>query len=122
MAKILLIDDQEMVRYSVREALEGMGHAVSEAEEGRKGLALFDETTFDLVITDLFMPVLDGFELLNEIHQRKPDQSIIVITAGGQGDAIDRLNDKNGLRDHEILIKPFDSTKLAEVVRQALEV
>ena len=67
MATILVIEDQEPVRALLRRALEGAGHEVLEASNGRLGLALYRASAADLVITDIVMPEMDGLEMMLEL-------------------------------------------------------
>ena len=67
MATILVIDDQEPIRALLRLALEGAGHDVLEASNGRLGLALYRASEADLIITDIVMPEMDGLELMLEL-------------------------------------------------------
>lgn len=83
MAKILLIDDVMEVRFSMRVALEGAGHDIVEASDGAEALSLIDQSRFDVVLTDLFLPRVDGFELLREARRLDPRQRIIAFTGGG---------------------------------------
>jgi len=72
MANILVIDDDELVRETLDIVLQDAGHAVILAENGRIGLKRLDEQAVDLVITDLFMPEIEGFETMNLVRQRQP--------------------------------------------------
>src|SRR5262245_17088030 len=76
MGRILVIDDDEMVRGIIRTALERAGYAVVEAENGESGLAAFDAASFDLVITDLLMPEKEGVETVREIRRRSSSVKI----------------------------------------------
>ena len=68
MACLLVIDDDAAVRNVIRSFLEGSGHSIIEAEDGRSGLIEFRRETVDLVITDLNMPGLDGIELIRQVR------------------------------------------------------
>src|SRR5215475_9368973 len=68
MTHILLIDDDPLVRYSVRTILEGAGHEVTEADNGRGGLECFRATRYDAVITDIIMPDMEGIETIRAIR------------------------------------------------------
>lgn len=78
--KVLIIDDESLVRKSIRRALEMRGHQVNEAEDGKSGLKLWKETSPDLVLLDVLMPELSGFEVI----QQRPDQNrskVVMISA-----------------------------------------
>lgn len=78
--KILIIDDESLVRKSIRRALEMRGHQVTEAVDGKSGLQTWKEVDPDLVLLDVLMPELSGFEVI----QQRPDQNrskVIMISA-----------------------------------------
>jgi CheY-like chemotaxis protein len=81
--RALLVDDDEMVRRSVRQALEPIGWQVTEAENGEVAVEVLTAARPDVIILDLMMPKMDGFEFLNELRARPPWQSIpvVIITA-----------------------------------------
>ena len=83
MARILVIEDEELSRYTVRQILDRAGHEVEEAENGAEGLDRLGAGTFDLVITDIFMPVMEGIETIREIKRLYPDQKILAMSGGG---------------------------------------
>jgi len=82
-ARILVADDEEIVRESLREWLTGAGHRVEVAESGKAALALLRDRTFDVMITDLKMPSMDGIALIKEAHKIAPDLEAIIMTAYG---------------------------------------
>jgi signal transduction histidine kinase/CheY-like chemotaxis protein len=79
----LLVDDDEVVRRSVRQALEPIGWQVTEAENGQVAVEVLTAARPDVIILDLMMPKMDGFEFLNELRARPPwqDVPVVVITA-----------------------------------------
>ncbi|MBZ8140548.1 response regulator [Rubrivivax gelatinosus] len=84
MAQILLIDDDELLRDTLRQMLELDGHAVTEASDGEQGLALFRSRggRFDAVITDMLMPGIDGTRVIVELRRTHPDLAVIAISGG----------------------------------------
>lgn len=120
MARILVIDDEEMVRDTIRKALERDGHSVGEAADGEEGVKLFQEKQPDLVITDILMPNKEGIETIQELCKLQPDALIIAISGGG------RMNDTSWLLPAKIfgaisvLEKPFSLDVLRHAVDDAL--
>jgi DNA-binding NtrC family response regulator len=81
--KILVVDDEQIIRESISFILKKEGYNVSEAENGRIAREKLLAEPFDLVITDLEMPELKGIELLGHITKMSPEISVIIITAYG---------------------------------------
>jgi len=82
-ARILVIDDEEIVRNSLQEWLNAAGHHVEEAESGAAALELLRHQTFDILITDLKMPDMDGIDVMEEAHKIAPGLETIIMTAYG---------------------------------------
>lgn len=119
MARILVADDEEGIREFVAEALEIDGHRVTTAADGAQAAARLDREAFDLLVTDLKMPGLDGMQLLAKVRAEQPDIEVIVLTAHGTVQtAVDAM--KNGAFD--FLQKPIPSpSALRILVARALE-
>ena len=79
MARILVIDDDELVRFTLQKILEEENHEVIVAVDGKEGTALFAAQPFPLVITDLIMPEKEGMETIIELRRDYPDTKIIAI-------------------------------------------
>ncbi|BBO78338.1 response regulator [Desulfosarcina widdelii] len=116
MARILVIDDDDTVRLSVRLALEDADHLVEDAGDGEKGVALFRENPADLVVTDIFMPEKEGLETIDEIKRLRPETKIVAISGGGRMDPDDYLTIAKSVGADRSLLKPFDIDNLVEVV------
>lgn len=78
--RILVIDDEKVIREGVERALAKRGYEIAKAEDGNKGLELLKTVDFDIVLTDLMMPGLDGFSVLEWIRENQPHVQVIVIT------------------------------------------
>jgi two-component system response regulator (stage 0 sporulation protein F) len=87
MATILVIDDEEPIRTLLRIALEGAGHEVLEAPNGRLGLALYRASAADLIITDIVMPEVDRLEMMLELTRNFLNVKVIAISGGLEGEA-----------------------------------
>ncbi len=91
-ARLLLIEDDDSLREILAMNLADHGLIVDQAPDGAQGLALYDPSRHDLVLTDLKMPGLDGFELLNAIHKRDPQAVVLILTAfGGSTRALEAM-------------------------------
>ncbi|MGB9629645.1 MAG: sigma-54-dependent transcriptional regulator, partial [Thermodesulfobacteriota bacterium] len=117
--KILLIDDEPLMRMTIQDALESEGYQVGVAETGQKGLALFSKNSFDILITDLKLPDLDGLQILKEVKMTNPETQVILITAYGSIDsAVTAM--KEGASDY--LTKPFSMDELLLIIQRLLRI
>jgi CheY-like chemotaxis protein len=116
MASILVIDDEEGVRYAIRAVLENQGHAVTEAETGATGLRALATARFDLVICDIIMPDKDGVETIVEIRETLPDQKIVAMSGGGRFNKEEYLTLAAAVGATHTVMKPFDAQTLTEMV------
>ncbi|MGK0358790.1 MAG: two-component system response regulator AtoC [Bradymonadia bacterium] len=115
--RILIVDDEVNLRKLLGALLRREGYAVRLAADGVEGLERFGAEPFDVVITDLRMPNLDGMGLLRALLERDPQLPVIVITAHGTVDtAVEAL--KIGAFD--FITKPYDKDELTAVVAKAL--
>lgn len=83
MASILLVDDDEMIREFVHEALRQAGHRVHLAENGLEGLAALEKALVDLVLVDLVMPMMNGVEMIRSMRSRGLGHTVIAMSGGG---------------------------------------
>jgi len=115
---ILIIDDDDSLRRVMELSLLGAGYNVATAENGRQGIDLFEQLNPDVVVTDVQMPELTGYEVLEQIKQKKPDTLVIVITAFG---SIDKAVKAMKLGAYDYITKPFGRDVLRLVLGKALE-
>jgi two-component system response regulator FlrC len=119
MAKILVADDEEGLRAFVADALELDGHVVSRAEDGADALRQLTREAYDLVITDLRMPRIDGMAVLQRLRADQPDTEAIVLTAHG---SVETAVEAMRLGAFDYIEKPIGSPgELRLVVSRALE-
>lgn len=113
-ARVLIVDDDPDIHQLLRLALKGTGVAMESAFDGDDGFARASSESWDLVITDVMMPGLDGMALLERVHAVKPELRVICMTAASSPEKI-----VGAIRDHAScwLSKPFT----AEIVREAVE-
>jgi len=120
MAHILIIDDEELARYTVREILQSAGHKVAEAANGAEGIALQKAQLFDLIITDIIMPEKEGVETIIELKRDFPDLKIISISGGGRTRNLDFLRLAKQFGAECALPKPFSEDDLLKCVNSCL--
>lgn len=116
--RILVVDDEADMRNFIRNALSSQGYDVEEAGNGRDAIALFKARPCDLVITDLKMPVMDGIELLDHLHNMAPDVMVVIITGYGTVEVAVRALQQGA---YNFLTKPFNIAQLLTVVQKGLE-
>ena len=114
MATILLIDDEATIRMVFQVALERAGYNVLTAENGKHGLRLLEHQAVELIIVDIFMPEMDGFELIPLLRASHPASKIIAIS-GGFG-MMNELDTAKYLGAHDTLKKPFSLQELLDTV------
>ena len=119
MATILLIDDEEQVQMSFRTALERAGYHVLTDENGQHGLRLLEHQAVDLIFVDIFMPEMDGLELIPLLRKTRPANKIIAIS-GGSGQ-LNYLDIAKKLGAHDTLKKPFSLQALLDAVSSQLK-
>jgi DNA-binding NtrC family response regulator len=120
MARILVIDDQDSIRRVVRRALEQDGHEVFDASDGELGMEILESHSFDVVITDIFMPGQDGIVTLRQVRKRFPAVKVIVISGGDSTGMMDLRQDAELLGAVKSLPKPFNAREIMDVVRSVL--
>jgi two-component system cell cycle response regulator CpdR len=120
MAKVLLVDDDEMVRQVVKKMLELGRHEVTEASNGVKALQAFTTASFDLVITDVVMPDMEGLQLVRELRALPSPPKVIVMSGGGRGTASDYLEMATRFGASATLSKPVSPQALVDAVNRVL--
>jgi two-component system, NtrC family, response regulator AtoC len=117
--RVLIVDDDSSMRYSLNRMLEGQGLQVSSAKNGSEALERFFTESPDLVIMDIKMPGQSGLEVLRQIKEGDPKALVILMTAFGTTEtAIEAM--KFGAFDY--ILKPFDIPQMRSLVERALEV
>ena len=118
MTKLLLIDDAEDARNSIRRTLECNGFDVLPACHGKEGLQLLADHTVDVILTDVFMPEMEGLETIRHIREAYPNIPIVVMT-GSLNDIYKEIGIKLGAVCG--LSKPFNTNELLTALDHALE-
>jgi DNA-binding response OmpR family regulator len=114
MARILLVDDDAIVRETIQYVLLAEPHDVAVAQDGRTALDLFRQSFFDLVITDIIMPEKDGIEIIREMREMRGTIRILAISGGGRIGNTDFLRIAEKLGADAVVAKPFDPDDLIE--------
>lgn len=119
MTEILLVDDDQYIRHLVKNILEQEGMTVQCAENGVEALLELKQNTFDLMITDFDMPVLDGLSLTRQAAVIAPDMPVILMT-GNLSPEIPGMANKAGVA--KVLGKPFNGEALLKTIRGVIVV
>jgi DNA-binding NtrC family response regulator len=118
MPKILIIDDEKAIRRTIKEILEFEKYNVDEAEDGQQGLDMALKGNYDVILSDIKMPKLDGTELLNKLMAHGTESSLIMMSGHGNIEtAVDAV--KKGAFDY--LAKPIDLNRLLVTIRNAMD-
>ena len=120
MARILVMDDDELLREALRVVLQGAGYEVIEAPDGAAGLRLQREQAADLVLVDIFMPERDGLEVIRALRAEIPQPKIVAMSGGGRTGQIEVLRAAAALGAARILRKPFQPRELVTAVHELL--
>ena len=120
MSSILIVDDDDAVRLTLRILLECSGHHVDEAGDGRTGLKALGTGNYDLVITDIIMPDCEGIEFIRAALKAQPNRKIIAMSAGGRTRNTEFLDIARKSGAKAILPKPFEPEALMSAIKLAL--
>ena len=120
--KILVVDDDRLARVTLEKLLSKSGYEVTSAVSGYEALEQFALHPFDLIITDVRMPGMNGIEMLNAIRQardyeKKPRLHEIVLTAFNDNGVVDQAT-RMGVK--AFILKPYDLEELLETIKQTL--
>src|SRR3954449_3539728 len=118
MAKILVVDDQEMMRDSLAANLVREGHEVIAAGDGPAAVSRLQGQRYDLLITDLKMPRMTGIELLAEAKRLRPDMPVVLMTAFA---TVQTAVEAMKLGAYDYIQKPFDGEEIKHLVERTLE-
>ena len=116
MKTILVVDDDPSIRALIRLYLEGAGYAVVEAVDGRRGVQLLGNMAIDLVILDIFMPEMDGLEVLQLLHGQHQGRKVMAISGGSAKVGMDLLGHATIFGADDVLEKPFGEQTLLQKV------
>jgi DNA-binding NtrC family response regulator len=118
MAKILIIDDEKSIRNTIKDILEHEGHTVSEAPDGMEALKIANNEKFDVILSDIKMPKMDGMEVLAKLQEITPETPVVMISGHGNIDtAVEAI--KKGAFDY--ISKPPDLNRMLVTIRNAMD-
>ena len=115
--RILIVEDEVLLAKSLQEILEDSGHSVSSAYDGQEGLELARSAHFDLLILDLMLPKLNGFQVARTLRKERNGLPILMLTA--KSDILDRVEGLDSGADY-YLTKPFDKRELLACINALL--
>ncbi len=118
MTRILVLDDEENIRFFFTEALKKEGYEVRTVGKGDRALELFREEDFDVAVVDLKLPDADGMEIMKSFREQRPEVPVIIITAHGNKQVAHQALSEGA---YDYFSKPFDLTDMRVVIRRAAE-
>jgi len=118
--RILIVDDDEMVRDALTAVLAGVGHVITVAANGREGLGLHALHNFDVVVTDIVMPEMEGIEMIRQLKRQSPQVAVIAISGGARLEPSYHLKVASALGADEALAKPVKPMDLIAAVARHL--
>lgn len=118
MSSILVVEDKDSLRRMLADALVAKGHEVEVARNGNSAIEKSKENRYDLVLTDLRLPEMDGLQVLDAVKENNPETQVIVMTAYGTVETAVEAMRKGA---YDFLTKPFDPDHLSVLIDRALE-
>jgi CheY-like chemotaxis protein len=117
---VLLIDDSPEVRSLLERTLAHAGYSVRSCADGHGALSLLSRTSFRLVVTDIYMPRMDGYEVIMKVNAAKPKPQVLAISGGTMSVAGVNLRVAKNLGCERVLAKPFDLPDFYTLVREMI--
>lgn len=115
--RILAVDDSETMRGMVRQTLEIAGYEVDLANDGEEGAKVFSQNKYDLVISDVNMPIMDGITMIREIRKIDQDVPILTLTTESEDEMKQKGKDAGA---NGWIVKPFRPAQFLDIIRQIL--
>ena len=120
MTRVIVVDDDALVRITARALLEAAGFDVVEIADGASAIQVVRTVGGDLVLCDLFMPGVDGLEVIQELRRQFPDVRVIAMSGGGFDGTLDLLGVARLLGASEVIHKPFTQRALLTAIERSL--
>jgi DNA-binding response OmpR family regulator len=121
MKRILVIEDDDLLRGLLKAALRREGFQVFVAGNGAEGIKLYDQISFDLVITDILMPDQEGLQTIRELLHKNPDAIIVAMSGGGKQVGVDVLEIAQRFGATATVQKPFEVPEMLRLIKKLLE-
>ena len=109
---VLLVEDDTLVRHALKIVIEIEDIDVIDVRDGEQAMTVLGDRDIDVVVTDIFMPEMEGMELIRRMKDEHPDIPVIAISGGGSVDNVDYLDAAVGLGAEAVFSKPFDERDL----------
>jgi DNA-binding response OmpR family regulator len=116
--KVLIVDDDQEMRDMLYSFLTYRGFYVKTAQDGINGLAALEKDSYDMLITDIYMPYMDGFELLDKIDQKNSNLLILAMTGLPSEEVNEKAVEKGA---YDCLVKPFPLSLLIATIKKCIE-
>jgi len=120
--RILVIDDDIDLTHSLKELIEDNGISVEIAYNGSEGIIQHKKSPYNLIITDIVMPVMDGLEVIMWIKENSPSTKLLVVSGGGYFDSKDYLIMAKQLGADYVLQKPYELEKMQLIIKKLLAI
>ena len=119
---ILVVDDEQDIRHLIVLILEAAGYQVSQAESGMAALEILSQQNFELVILDIMMPEMDGWEVCRQIKSRQQTKELPVLILTVRSQPLDRVIGLEVVHADDYLTKPFERQDLLAAVERLLAI
>ncbi len=116
-SKILVVDDEDALRTALNDELTSKGYNVSTASDGEEAISGLQKETFDLVVLDINMPRMNGFEVLKFVKEKYPETKVVMLT--GITDLKNAIESKK-LGAEDFVAKPYDLVNLLTTIKRVL--
>lgn len=120
MYHIIIIEDDDEVRFYLERILTRAGYTVTAVCNGREGVEMFRENPADLVITDIIMPEMDGIEAIIDLRRQNRNLKVIAISGGGRAEPQSYLNSARLLGADRTMKKPFSNEEILGALKDLL--
>ncbi|MBI4243983.1 MAG: response regulator [Planctomycetes bacterium] len=121
MKKILVVEDNKRIREIITFTLKNKGYSIDEAEDGEKAQELINHTTYDLLILDVMLPGVTGFEIAEHVREKKLNSKILMLSAITQGTSLSDQEMQAKAQVDAFVSKPFKINDLSSTVDSLLQ-